>query len=171
MCKIKLNTQLSSPRVHVKLFYRIVSYPIFTFDIITKLYRYNLRTRPHSQQLPQWTGHLTDSITFFTKRHLLTFCHINFLRFLFWPGYYEIAFCRFSVKRILDLFELKQLLSLTHTHSLSPSGCGSFGPGVSHTGSFSSFISIIPLRLTTSNLRYCRHDLSRLCQSSRSELL
>jgi len=41
----------------------------------TSSLNYSLRTRPHNQQLPQWSGHLTDSNYFSQKnafqRHLL----------------------------------------------------------------------------------------------------
>jgi len=61
---------------------------------------FNLRTRPHSQQLLQRTGHLTDS-NFLTRMLSLTFTTLIsiVLSFLF---YYEIDFCQFSIKRKLD---------------------------------------------------------------------
>jgi len=57
----------------------------------TSSQNYNLQTRPHSQQLPQQTGHLTDS-NFFTRMLLLTFTALIFIIFLSFSDCYEIVF-------------------------------------------------------------------------------
>jgi len=70
----------------------------------TSSQNYDLRTRSHSQQLHQRTGHLTDS-NFLQKRFsktLINIYHVNFHRFYLSPIVMKLRLPIFYIKRIFD---------------------------------------------------------------------